>query len=245
MLSFYQFYPRQIITPDPNSAYFIRDFEATYLSSGDIHNPEWYIQQKIKENADGYFDFSKSMIDIGACYGTYSFTLPFKHSYMFEPNKEYCAYCHANMLLQGRIYDADIFNMAVSNESGTIRFDGYNGGERASEYNAWTNTPCADVPCVGLMIYRIDSPTSVLSRSILKVWSRMRLWVPNRLSWITTIHPSCSKAGRRARWKPRNNTTKESHCSTRYSTSLDIPWFGTGVGSMAITRITSQSISNQ
>ena len=150
MLSFYQFYPRQIITPDPNSAYFIRDFEAKYLSSGDIHNPEWYIQQKIKENADGYFDFSKSMIDIGACYGTYSFTLPFKHSYMFEPNKEYCAYCHANMLLQGRIYDADIFNMAVSNESGTIRFDGYNGGERASEYNAWTNTPCVDVPCVRL-----------------------------------------------------------------------------------------------
>ena len=151
MLSFYQFFPRQIIVPNTESAYFIRDFEARWLCKKEVHNPEWYIQQKIKDNNEGYFDFSKNMIDIGACYGTYSFVLPFKHAFMFEPNKEYFAYCQANMLLHDRIYDADMFNVAVSNENGAIRFDGFNGGDRAQEDgNQWTNTPCIDVPCVKL-----------------------------------------------------------------------------------------------
>lgn len=151
MLSFYQFHPRQIITPNTNSAYFIRDFEAVHLCKTDCHNPEWYIQQKINENKEGYFDFSKNIIDIGACYGVYSVVLPFKHAFMFEPNKEYYAYCQANMLLHGKIYDADIFNVAVSNETGTIRFDGFHGADLANENgNVWTSTPCIDVPCIKL-----------------------------------------------------------------------------------------------
>lgn len=151
MLSFYQFSPRQIIIPNTDSAYFIRDFEANWLCKNDVHNPEWYIQQKIKENTEGYFDFSKNIIDIGACYGTYCFTLPFKHAFMFEPNKEYFAYCQANMLLHGRIYDANMFNVAVSNETGYIKFDGFVGGELANENgNCWTNTDCVEVPCVKL-----------------------------------------------------------------------------------------------
>ena len=151
MLSLYQFLPRQIITPNNVGAYFIRDFEAVNLSRLDIHNPEWYIQQKIQDNEEGYFDFSKGMIDIGACYGTYSITLPFKHFFMFEPNKEYFAYCQANMLLHGKIYDTDLFNMAVSNKNGTIRFDGFYGGDLAHEAgNEWTHTACVDVPCVKL-----------------------------------------------------------------------------------------------
>lgn len=151
MLSYYQFHPRQIIVPNLDSAYFIRNFEAEWLCKKDVHNPEWYIQQKIKDNEEGYFDFSKNMIDIGACYGTYSFVLPFKHAFMFEPNKEYFAYSQANMLLHGKIYDADMFNVAVSDKNGTIRFDGFNGGDRAMEGgNRWTNTPCIDVPCIKL-----------------------------------------------------------------------------------------------
>lgn len=151
MLSYYQFTPRQIIVPKQEGAYFIRDFEAIGLCKQDQHNPEWYIQQKIIENTEGYFDFSKNMIDIGACYGVYSFTLPFRHSFMFEPNKEYYAYCQANMLLHGRIYNADILNVAVSNTTGYVRFDGFKGGDLANENgNAWVNTPCTDVPCIKL-----------------------------------------------------------------------------------------------
>lgn len=150
MLSYYQFSPSQIIVPSTGGAYFVRDFEAKWLCKNEIHNPEWYIQQKIDKNEDGYFDFSKNLIDIGACYGTYSFVLQFKHSFMFEPNKEFFAYCQANMLLHGKIYDADMFNMAVSNETGVIQFDGFKCGDRADEFNEWTNTPRVEVPCIKL-----------------------------------------------------------------------------------------------
>lgn len=150
MLSYYQFSPSQIIVPSTNGAYFVRDFEAKWLCRNEIHNPEWYIQQKIDRNEDGYFDFSKNMIDIGACYGTYSFVLRFQHSFMFEPNKEFFAYCQTNMLLHGKIYDADLFNMAVSNETGVVQFDGFKCGDRASEFNDWTNTPRVEVPCIRL-----------------------------------------------------------------------------------------------
>ena len=152
MFSFYQFSPRQIIVPNRDSAYFIRNSEAIQLCREDRHNPEWYIQQKISENAEGYFDFSKSMIDIGACYGIYSFVLPFKYSFLFEPNKESFAYCNANMLLHNKIYQAEIFNMAVSDKTGYLKFDGFTGGDLANESgNVWMNTnKCVEVPCIKL-----------------------------------------------------------------------------------------------
>ena len=237
MLSFYQFYPRQIITPNTNSAYFIRDFEAVHLCKTNCHNPEWYIQQKINENKEGYFDFSKNIIDIGACYGVYSVVLPFKHAFMFEPNKEYYAYCQANMLLHGKIYDADIFNVAVSNETGTIRFDGFNGADLANENgNAWTHTPCIDVPCIklddmqdkltnigfikidieGMEPYAIISILD-LSRLILKAWSRMPLWVRNTLSGTTTILLFYSKAGEKVQRRNHRSIVKNAlHYSKKY-----------------------------
>lgn len=150
MLSLYQFIPRQIVVPNTDGAYFIRDFEAFNLSNANMHNPEWYIQQKIQDNEEGYFDFSKNMIDIGACYGVYSMVLPFNHAFMFEPNKEYFAYCQANMLLHGKIYKADMFNVAVSDKTGSIQFDGFYGGELAAEYNTWTQTAITTVPCIKL-----------------------------------------------------------------------------------------------
>jgi FkbM family methyltransferase len=135
---------------DPNGAYFIRDKEAYDMRYANIHNPEWYIQQKIMNNEEGYFDFSKNMIDIGACYGTYSMILPFNHIFMFEPNKEFFAYCQANMLLHNKIYHADLFNVAVSNETGFIEFDGFTGGDLSVDYNTWMDTHKAKVPCIKL-----------------------------------------------------------------------------------------------
>jgi FkbM family methyltransferase len=90
------------------------------------------------------------MIDIGACYGVYSMLLPFNHSFMFEPNKEFFAYCQANMLLHGKIYQADIFNVAVSNETGTIEFDGFTGGDLSVDWNPWMGTSKTTVPCIKL-----------------------------------------------------------------------------------------------
>jgi FkbM family methyltransferase len=70
---------------------------------------------------------------------------------MFEPNKEYFSYCHANMLLHQKTYQAELFNAAVSDHSGTIRFDGFVSGDLANEFgHSWTQTPCIDVPCIRL-----------------------------------------------------------------------------------------------
>lgn len=150
-VTLYQFYPRQIITPPTQGAYFLRDFEAVNLCNEHIHNPEWYIMEKICKNEDGYFDFSRNMIDIGACYGTYSVVLPFQKFFMFEPNKEYFSYCHANMLLHHKTYQAEIYNVAVSNYTGTIKFDGFVSGDLANPYgHSWTDTPCVDIPCIKL-----------------------------------------------------------------------------------------------
>lgn len=150
-LALYQFNPRQIIIPDRKEAYFIRDFEAYKNHKEGIHNPEWFIQAKIRENEDGYFDFSKNMIDIGACYGVYTWCTPFKHSYMFEPNKEYFAYMNANALLHGRINSVTMFNVAVSDHNGVIKFDGFNSGDLANPNgNSWTDTECIDVVCLKL-----------------------------------------------------------------------------------------------
>lgn len=150
MVAHYQFYPPEVHIPSVKGSYFIRDKEAFGLRNAQVHNPEWYIQQKIEQNKEGYFDFSKSIIDIGACYGTYSVVLPFKHAYMFEPNKEFFAYCQANMLLHGKIYQADMFNVAVSNETGSIEFDGFACGDLSVEFNEWMNTRRTLVPCIKL-----------------------------------------------------------------------------------------------
>lgn len=150
-LALYQYNPRQIIIPDAKEAYFIRDLEVYRNNLNDHHNPEWYIQAKIRDNEDGYFDFSKNMIDIGACYGTYTWVLPFQHSYMFEPNKEYFAYINANALLHERINSVSLYNVAVSNSNGLIGFDGFVSGDLANpDGNLWTNTKYEQVQCVTL-----------------------------------------------------------------------------------------------
>ena len=150
-VTLYQFDPRQIIQMPVQGAYLTRDCDAEFLSRTQVHNPEWYIQQKIEVNEEGFFDFSKNMIDIGACFGTYSFVLPFQYSYMFEPNKEYLAYCHINMALHGKSWQADIYNLAVGNENCMIKFDGFKGGDLANPHgHAWTETSYMEVPCVRL-----------------------------------------------------------------------------------------------
>lgn len=93
---------------------------------------------KIKENEDGYFDFSKNMIDVGACLGEYCWLLPFKHSYAFEPNKTTMCGMYANMLLRDRTTDIDVYNVGLSDEEGELDFDGFNfdTGDSTGVYNS-------------------------------------------------------------------------------------------------------------
>lgn len=128
MLTYYK-YPVTSIPLDGNNSYFMNDDEVKNFINNNVYIGEIDIIKKIYDNNDGFFNFSKSMIDIGAFVGVYSFGLPFKHRFMFEPNKQRYYICHANMLLRGLCESSDIYNLAVSNECGQILFDGFCTGE--------------------------------------------------------------------------------------------------------------------
>lgn len=80
---------------------------------------------KINRNEDGYFDFSKSIIDIGADLGEYCWLTQFSHAYAFEPNKESAFALCANALLWERVYDIDIFQEVLSDSRKKVKFDGF------------------------------------------------------------------------------------------------------------------------
>lgn len=80
---------------------------------------------KIIENKEGYFDFSKNLVDIGAGLGEYCWNLPFNHSYAFEPNKKIEYLIHANLVLHDMLDDVETFNCILSDKMETIDFDGF------------------------------------------------------------------------------------------------------------------------
>ena len=148
MLTYYK-YPVTSIPLENYGAYFVNDNEAQYLIKNQIHNAEWMILQKIQDNEEGFFDFSKNMIDIGAFDGVYSFELPFQQRFMFEPNRERYFICHANALLHGIHEQANIYNCAVGDHNGTIKFDGFCSGDY-TDRPSWMVYESKEVPCITL-----------------------------------------------------------------------------------------------
>lgn len=86
---------------------------------------EYNIIKKIQKNEEGFFDFSKNLIDIGAEDGNYAMLLNFKHNYCFEPNKKACCLMYANMFLKDKVDNTDVYNIGLSDHEGTIVFDGF------------------------------------------------------------------------------------------------------------------------
>jgi len=81
---------------------------------------------KINWNADGYFDFSKSIIDIGADLGEYCWLTNFTHAYAFEPNRESVFALCANALLHNAVYKITIYENFLSDKESEIPFNGFN-----------------------------------------------------------------------------------------------------------------------
>ena len=79
---------------------------------------------KINYNNDGYFDFSKSILDIGAFIGVYSFLTRFSYAYCFEPNFESYSLLNVNMLHFGKKFKS--YNVLLSDKKETISYDGFN-----------------------------------------------------------------------------------------------------------------------
>lgn len=86
---------------------------------------EYNIILKIKNNEEGYFDFSKTLIDVGAEDGNYAMLLNFAKNYCFEPNKRMCSLVYTNMYLKDKVYNTEVYNIGLGDEEGTMVFNGF------------------------------------------------------------------------------------------------------------------------
>lgn len=83
------------------------------------------ILSKINENKDGYFDFNKAIIDIGAHVGCYSFRSHFKYAYSFEPNKIIYHFLCINLMIHDKFNISNVYNVMLSDKKEIIKFDGF------------------------------------------------------------------------------------------------------------------------
>lgn len=98
---------------------------------------EHEVIQKIQKNEEGFFDFSKNMIDIGADDGNYSMLLDFKHNYCFEPNRRSSCILHANMYLKDKVYNTDVYNVLLSSIEKDVIYDGFSCDENTTNENCY------------------------------------------------------------------------------------------------------------
>lgn len=85
---------------------------------------ESWILRKIDNNKEGYFDFSKNLVDIGAGLGEYCW-LRFNHNYAFEPNKSTLYMLHANLVLHNKVDNTDTFQCLLSDTNEVLNYDGF------------------------------------------------------------------------------------------------------------------------
>jgi len=91
----------------------------------ELYTAEVNIINKINENIDGYFDFSKNMIDIGANVYVYSFILPFNFSHCFEANKLFTLIGELNMYIHKKDKKYKTYNVLLSDKEEIIKYDGF------------------------------------------------------------------------------------------------------------------------
>ena len=93
----------------------LKDYTGAYKN---FYCYEADIIENISHNKEGYFDFSKGMIDIGAAIGEYAANLDFNKIYVFEPDKKLLWTCHANLVNADKEDKAETFQVALSDKEG-------------------------------------------------------------------------------------------------------------------------------
>lgn len=93
----------------------LKDYTGAYKN---FYCYEADIIENISHNKEGYFDFSKGMIDIGAAIGEYAANLDFNKIYVFEPDKKLLWTCQANLVNADKEDKAETFQVALSDKEG-------------------------------------------------------------------------------------------------------------------------------
>lgn len=117
---------------------------------------EYGIIQKIQKNEEGFFDFSKDMIDIGAADGNYAMLLDFKHNYCFEPSKRSACLTYANMYLKNKVDITNVYTVALGENEGVVKFDDFNC-EGSSAYSEKANSKIYEVSMKTLDSYNFKN----------------------------------------------------------------------------------------
>lgn len=87
---------------------------------------EYSIIEKIRKNEEGFFDFSKTLIDVGSEDGNYAILLDFDKNYCFEPNKRMCCLIYTNMYLKDKVKNTEVFNLALGEKENDFAvFNGF------------------------------------------------------------------------------------------------------------------------
>lgn len=106
---------------------------------------EYDIVKKIEKNEDGFFDFSKSLIDVGSEDGNYAMLLGFSKNYCFEPNKRMCCLIYTNMYLKDKVSNTEVYNIALGEKDGDVTvFNGF--AEKGSGYYESSMNRCENGP---------------------------------------------------------------------------------------------------
>ena len=127
----------------PNSA---NDYNELYTS-------EINTVYKISYNEEGYFDFSKNMIDIGANVYTFSFLLPFNYSHCFEANKLFTLIGELNMYIHKKEDKYKTYNVLLSDKEETIKYDGFT----AINVSENSGFDIVDTPTKTIDSYKLDN----------------------------------------------------------------------------------------
>ena len=93
----------------------LKDYTSAYKN---FYCYEADIIEDISRNKEGYFDFSKGMIDIGAAIGEYAANLDFNKIYVFEPDKKLLWTCQANLVNADTEDQAETFQVTLSDKEG-------------------------------------------------------------------------------------------------------------------------------
>ena len=105
-----------------------------YMAHGDymnlmVHAGYYYgeteIIDKINRNEEGFFDFSKAIIDIGSEIGVYSMGTNFSRFYLFEGNKEKFIISEMNMVINEKTDLFEGHNVLLSDRDEEIDYDGF------------------------------------------------------------------------------------------------------------------------
>ena len=102
---------------------------SNYVINAEDNTPyfqEANVLTKINVNEEGYFDFNKAIIDIGAHAGYYSFRSNFKYAYAFEPHKVMYTFLNMNLFMHDKLENSQTYNVLLSNDIEDIKFDGFN-----------------------------------------------------------------------------------------------------------------------